>query len=220
MTAVERIPMERGQQVMLRLDDIEGARWFPTRVMSREEETVWVGAPPHNRDGGLAVGEEVTFRTWRATDALYAVRAEIVAVERGAQACVGVYVFEGQRIQRREYFRVPCWSVLRGARVIAADGEERELRLLLADLSAIGMGLRSAEPLVLGSQVRAELVLPGNDLIVPVQASIVRADSSNERAEYPWEYGAMFCELEAEIRERIIRYAIQYQLEQVRRGVV
>src|SRR4051812_11300868 len=220
MTAVERIPMERGQQVMLRLDEGDGARWFPTRVMSREEETVWVGAPPHNRDGSLAVGEEVTFRTWQATDALYAVRAEIVAVERGAQACVGMYVFEGQRIQRREYFRVPCWSVLKGARVLTPDGDEREPRMLLADLSAIGMGLRSAEPLALGAQVRASLVLPGSDLVVPVQASIVRAGGSNERAEYPWECGAMFCELEPETRERIIQFAIHYQLEQLRRGVV
>jgi hypothetical protein len=219
MTAVERIPMERGQQVMLRVDEPEGGHWFPTRVMSREEETVWVGAPPYNPAGPLAVGEEITLRTWRATDALYAVRAEIVAVERGAQACVGVYVFEGQRIQRREYFRVPIWSVVKDATVVAPDGTEQQPRLLLDDLSASGLGLRSTEPLALGTVVRTDLTLPDGGEIVTVRASIVRAEDSNDRAEYPYECGAMFNEVAPALHERIIRYAIRYQLEQLRRGV-
>ncbi|HLH25563.1 MAG TPA: PilZ domain-containing protein [Chloroflexota bacterium] len=220
MMAVERIPLERGQQVMLRVDESDGARWFPTRVMGREDDTVWVGAPPHDPAGALAVGEEVSFRTWRATDALYAVRAEIVAVERGAQACVGVWVFEGERIQRREYFRVPCWTVLKGATVIAPDGEEQRPRLLLADLSASGLGLRSAAPLALGSELRLDLSLPDNGDVVPVRASIVRAEASRDHAEYPWECGAMFTDVATVVRERIIRHAIRYQLEQLRRGVV
>jgi PilZ domain len=220
MIAAERIPMERGQHVMLRVDEPDGARWFPTRVMDRDDETVWVGAPPHPPGGALIVGDEITLRTWRATDALYAARAEIVAVESGAQACVGVYVFEGTRIQRREYFRVPCWSVLNAATVITPDGDERHVRLLLADLSASGLGLRSAEPLALGSEVRTDLSLPDSGDVVPVRASIVRAEDSKERAEYAWECGAMFTDVAVAVRERIIRYAIRYQLEQLRRGVV
>jgi c-di-GMP-binding flagellar brake protein YcgR len=221
MTAVERIPMERGQQVMLRMDEPEGARWFPTRVVDREEETVWVGAPPHDPTGALAVGEEISFRTWRATDALYAVRAEIVAVERGAQACVGVYPFEGQRIQRREYFRVPIWDVLKGAAVVTPEGEELHPGLLLADLSASGLGLRSTKPLALGSEVCLALTLPDTDGTVPVRGTVVRAEEeAHDGADYPYECGAMFTDVATAVRERIIRYAIRYQLEQLRRGVV
>ncbi len=220
MTAVERIPMERGQQVLLRLDEPEGTRWFPTRVMSRDEdETVWLGAP-QQRHGGLAVGEEVAFRTWRATDAMYAVRAEIVALERGAQACMGVYVFAGERIQRREYFRVPMWSVVKDAVVTTPDGAEVPTRLLLADLSGSGLGLRSAAPLTAGTAVRLALTLPDGGGAVPLRAAIVRAEGANGSADYPYECGAMFTDVEAAIRERIIRYAIRYQIEQLRRGVV
>jgi hypothetical protein len=212
--------MERGQQVMLRMDEIDGARWFPTRVMDREEETVWVGAPPHDPSGALAVGEEINFRTWRATDALYAVRAEIVAVERGAQACVGVYVFEGQRIQRREYFRVPIWSVLKGATIVTPAGEEHAPRLILADLSAGGLGLRSTMPLAAGAEVRLDLTLPDSDGMVPVRAAVVRTvEQAHDDADYPYECGAMFTDVASAVRERIIRYAIRYQLEQLRRGV-
>jgi hypothetical protein len=219
MIAVERIPMERGQQVMLRMDEAEGERWFPTRVVGREEETVWVGAPPHDPTGLLAIGEEISFCTWRVTDALYAVRAEIVAVEKGAQACVGMYPFEGERIQRREYFRVPSWGVLKDVTVITPEGEEQRARLLLADLSASGLGLRGVGPLALGSEVRLELTLPDSDGLVPLRAAIVRAADPTDGADYPYESGAMFTEVDADVRERIIRYAIRYQGEQLRRGV-
>jgi hypothetical protein len=220
MMAIERIPMERHQQVMLRVEEDDGSRWFPTRVMGREDDVVWIGAPPYPAPGAIRVGEEITLRTWRATDALYAVRAEIVAVERGAQACIGLYVFEGTRIQRREYFRVPCWSVLKDTTIVAPDGEERKMRLLLADLSAGGIGLRSREALAVGSELRTELTLPEGGEPVLIKASVVRTEQTDDQAECPWEIGAMFTDVAAPIRERIIRYAIRYQLEQLRRGVV
>jgi c-di-GMP-binding flagellar brake protein YcgR len=222
------VRLDRGQLVVLGIEEAGVPHWYQSRVCQHEPELVWVEAPLEKRGPVTpAVGAEVIVHTWRSTDARYTLRTNVAATELQPPALLGLRVLEFQRIQRREYFRVPLVARLDDAQLLGADGDEHSIVLQVCDVSAGGVRGRSATLrgqsavlLHVGDQLRFNLPLPPEPDPLEVLARVVRVAEAVATAEYACEIGAAFVDLTTNGRERLIRFALCQQSQQLRRGML
>jgi c-di-GMP-binding flagellar brake protein YcgR len=222
------VRLDRGQLVVLGIEEAGVPHWYQSRVSQHEPELVWVEAPLEGRGPVTpAVGAEVVVHTWRATDARYTLRTSLAATEPQHPPLLGLRVLELQRIQRREYFRVPLVARVDDAQLRGVDGDERVIVLQVCDVSAGGVrgrsaGLRGQSPVLLhvGDQLRFKLPLPPEREPLDLQACVVRVAEAVASTAYACEIGAAFVDLTADARERLIRFALCQQSQQLRRGML
>lgn len=166
MSGPAAVPFEPGQIVVLGAGPEQARRWYRTSVLRIDSRLIWLdGAPEDQPTVEVQPGERVTCHTWRAMDALYQVSARVAFVRLAPAPLVGLTVLGAERIQQREYVRVPLAAEATGRQLLggpAADGAptSRPLRLQVHDLSASGLRGRSDLPLLPGDELEIDLPLP------------------------------------------------------------
>lgn len=244
-------PLEAGQPVVLGAGPQHARRWFRTSVHRVDGGTVWLygeplGGPPLD----VAPGEEVTCHTWRYMDAAYQVHGKVAFARVEADTLFGVTVHVTERIQQREFLRVPLTTEAR-ARYLGPDTrlaelydlQEQQFRLDVRDLSAGGLRGRSDLPLSLHDELEIELALPrpekdglpaskslildGRRALSPdlpeallLHARVVRLIETAGAAALACEIGAAFVDAPREAQEQIIRFALDVQRDRRRRGLL
>src|SRR5262249_14277803 len=124
------------------------------------------------------------------------------------------------RKQDRAFFRVPLAVGAEEAEVVRPAGEPTPLALQVRDVSAGGLGIETASRLWVGEELRLKLRLPGQAGAPGLRARVVRVLQRAAASKFPWEGGAAFDELPAEVQEQLIQFALHQQRERRRRGVL
>jgi hypothetical protein len=249
MTETTRVPLEPGQTVVLGIGREGAEQWCRTMVMRVDQRLVWVDAAP---DGQPPIearpGESVVCHAWRDMDALYQLQARIAMTRLAPRPLVGLEIQQSQRIQQREYVRVPlstqAWGFYDGLVVAGASVEPFPLQV--SDLSANGLRGRTDRDLAPGDELSIDLPLPATrgdmstvplhlrgrivalpDLPEPLnlRARVVRRiepprPGDLRPVELASEIGMTFVDVPREARERIIRFALNVQRDQRRRGML
>jgi PilZ domain-containing protein len=226
--APERIPLDRGQLVVIGVPDESSRRWYRGQVEQRQRDLVWVAMPGEDEVPQPPSGTEVLLDTWRLTDARYRLRTLVIAASGPAPLGLGLRIVESARIQRREYFRVPVALRPRRAVRLLENGGEEGLELMLRDLSAGGLrargscGLRaaSATPLETDDLISLSLWLPGQPDELLLRARVTRVVDSVNDARFSCEIGAAFLNVSSDEREQLIQYTLSVQLDHLRRGAL
>jgi hypothetical protein len=247
MSVPRAVPFEPGQIVVLGAGPAHDRRWYRTSVTHVDARMVWLdGAPAEQPLLDVQLGQEVTCHTWRAMDALYEAEARVALTRLAPDPLVGLVVQRAERIQQREYVRVPLSAeasgVYLGPSEAATLARPQPLRLKVVDLSASGLRGRGDLLLLPGDELEIELPLPGtqNDaadvpihlrrrLVSPpglpaplnLRARVVRLVEGVSSADDPaHEIGVTFVDVSRDLRERIIRYALDVQRDRRRRGMM
>lgn len=189
MTHGSGIPFEVGQPVIVGVGPLHDRRWLRTSVLRVDARIVWLdGAPEDQPTVDVQPGQDVTCHSWRAMDALYQTLGRVAFARLAPEPLIGVSVLSVERIQQREYVRVPLSTEATGlylgpngdrARPLirggsdAPDGpigapDEAEpapptLTLTVRDLSAGGLRGRSSLPVRPGDELTIDLRLPNTD---------------------------------------------------------
>lgn len=168
MTDLTAVPFEPGQVVVLGAGPGETRRWYRTIVQRVDARVVWVdGAPEGQPLVEVQPGQHVTCHTWRYMDALYQAEARVAFARLAPEPLVGLTVLRAERIQQREYVRVPLSTVATGVYLGPEAGsdqaQEQVVHLEVLDLSAGGLRGRSDLPLSLGDELTIELTLPRSE---------------------------------------------------------
>jgi len=165
MNAPTAVLFEPGQIVVLGAGPEQTRRWYRTIVQRIDSRVVWVdGAPEDQPLLEVQPGEDVTCHTWRHMDALYQAEARVAFVRLAPEPLVGLTILSAERIQQREYVRVPLSTVATGvylgSGVSSDQAQAQPLHLEVHDLSAGGLRGRSDLPLAPGDELTLDLVLP------------------------------------------------------------
>jgi hypothetical protein len=165
MTEPVAVPFQTGQIVVVGAGPAQSQRWYRTTVQRIDSRIVWVdGAPEDGPTVQVQPGETITCHTWRHMDALYEAEARVAFTTLGPDPLVGLTVVRAERIQQREYVRVPVTAVATGLYLGSqADPEHlpaQELHLDVHDLSATGLRGKSDLPLLPGDEISLDLALP------------------------------------------------------------
>lgn len=220
MITLDRVPLRRGQQLLLGVTEGGAQDWHASRVLLREQTLVWVECSEQlaSRLSG-ARGAEVLMDTWRVMDARYRLRARIRGVELESEPSLELELIEGTRIQHREYFRVSV-SINPEVAVVETGEQDRPISLHLRDLSAGGVRARCASMLSVADVLSMSIQLPRCESPLLLRARVARVVEELGPSDYPCEVGAAFIDLPADAREQIIRFALQIQAEELRREAV
>lgn len=208
------------------------------------------GAPFDQPLVAVAPGEEVTCHTWRHMDAAYQVRAMVQYAQAEPERLLGLKVANAERIQQRAYVRVPlsteAWALVLSSGseddrpALLDDAVEHPVRLDIHDLSAGGLRGRSNKPLAPGDELEIDLPLPradkekvtparlnGKIVVQPdlpeslnLRARVVRRIETGLSETLACEIGVAFLDVPREAQERIIRFALEVQLDRRRRGML
>jgi hypothetical protein len=165
MTEPTGVPFETGQTVVLGAGPEPARRWFRTTVQRMDARVVWLdGAPKDQPLVDVQPGEVVTCHTWRHMDALYEVQARVAFSVLAPDPMVGLTIQSAERIQQREYVRVPlsteASAMYVGSGAVTEAFEPKPLRLAVCDLSAGGLRGRSSLALGPGDELEIDLPLP------------------------------------------------------------
>ncbi len=115
MTEPTAVPFETGQIVVLGTGPEDSRRWYRTTVKRVDARVVWVdGAPEDQPTVEVQPGDSVTCHTWRNMDALYQPQARVAIARLAPEPMVGLTILGAERIQQREYVRVPLSTVATG----------------------------------------------------------------------------------------------------------
>lgn len=221
MIALERLPVDQGQQVVLGISHGTEVRWFRSRVAGRESDLVWLDAPVENGNPIIPhAGADVVVHTWRSTDAYYTLHSELLAIDDSDPPRLGLRVRETERVQRREYFRVEVSLDTEGSVVIESEHGEQSVELSLRDLSTSGMRALSTVLLLGGEELRVKLPLPGESGSFDLRAKVIRIIADIEQSPYACHFGAQFIDVPPGVRERMIRFTLGVQQERLRLGQV
>src|SRR4051794_12779149 len=143
MSESTAVPFEHGQIVVLGAGPTESRRWYRTSVKKVDERMIWLdGAPPDQPVLDVEPGQAVACHTWRSMDALYAAEGRIAFARLAPDPLVGITIHHGERIQQREYVRLPLSTVATGLHLgngVHEISAPRTLHLRVNDLSASGL---------------------------------------------------------------------------------
>jgi c-di-GMP-binding flagellar brake protein YcgR len=214
--------VEPGVPVVLGLRNDSGLSWHRCQVTRRDHDRVWIQTPRVEMANAAPVaGEVVVLDTWRPADARYSFRARVFDVEPDALELIGLQLIDGQRIQRREYFRVPVSLVPEEALVFQPEQQPRRpLELLIRDLSASGIRAHCTELLRSDEELWIKVLLPDGPLPIDMHVRVTRVVEHDDRSRYACEVGAALVDPAPALRERLIRYTLHEQREQRRRGML
>jgi hypothetical protein len=245
MTDLTTVPFEPGQPVVLGTGPAHARRWYRTTVKQLDARVVWLdGAPEDQPVVQIQPGEDVTCNTWRSMDALYQAEARVAFTRLAPEPLVGLTIERAERIQQREYVRVPLSAVATGLYLGAEsrvdDIQPRPLDLEVYDLSAGGLRGRGSLLLAPGDELTIDLPLPraerGPDMPVHLRGRVValpdlpeplnlrvrvvRLVDQARSDDLAREIGVTFVDVSKEARERIIRFALDVQRDRRRRGMM
>jgi hypothetical protein len=244
MSETLAVPFQPGQVVVLGVGPEQGRRWYRTSVKKVDERMVWLdGAPPQQPTLDVQPGEQVVCHTWRSMDALYEADARIAFARLAPNPLIGITVLRAERIQQREYVRIPLSAVATGLYLgtEAFDlAQPKSLKLDVYDLSASGLRARGDLALNPGDEITVDLKLPkadseteipihlrGRVVALPdlpeplnLRARVVRLVEAAHAGDLSHEIGVTFVDVPREARERIIRYALEVQRDRRRRGMM
>jgi hypothetical protein len=244
MSDAQTVPFETGQIVVLGAGPVNQRRWYRTSVKKVDDRMIWLdGAPPEQPVLEVQPGQSVTCHTWRPMDALYEAEGRITFTRLAPDPLVGLTIHHAERIQQREYVRVPLSAVATGRFLRTASYDlaiPRPLTLDVFDLSAGGLRGRGDLALTPGDEITFDLALPkaesGSDIPVHLRgrvvalrdlpeqlnlrARVVRLIEGLHAGDLAHEIGVSFVDVSREARERIIRYALEVQRERRRRGMM
>ena len=184
MTDLRAVPFEPGQIVVLGAGPEHARRWYRTIVQRIDSRMVWVdGAPEGQPPVEVQPGDHLTCHTWRAMDALYQADGRVAFAQVVPEPLVGLTILHAERIQQREYVRVPLSAVASGlylgSEAGVAPGQSQHIQLQVSDLSAGGLRGRSDLPLTPGDELTIELPLPRTEdpKTEPVRTHRLRPES-------------------------------------------
>lgn len=246
MSQEPRVPFEPGQTVIVGTRRGADERWSRTMVLRVDPRLVWVdGAPAEQPPLDIQPGEDVVCHTWRSMDALYQAQARVAFTRLAPAPLIGLTVLSSERIQQREYVRVPLATEARGLFVGARDTVRsgsgvQPFRLQVRDLSAGGLRGHSNLPLAPGDELAIDLPLPradqegepavhlrGRVVALPdlpeplnLRARVVRLVETGGPDDLACDIGVAFVDVTGDVRERIIRYALDVQRDRRRRGML
>lgn len=244
MTEIVQVPFEPGQTVVVGIGEPGAEQWRRTMVTRVDRRLVWVDAAPEGQPPlDAEPGEQVVCHVWRNMDALYQVWGRVAMSRIADRPLVGLEILKSQRIQQREYVRVPlsteAWGFHDG--LIAPGETPLPVRLQVCDLSASGLRGRAELNLAPGDELAIDLQLPGaagGASVVPLplrgrivalpdlsnalnlRARVVRRVDSPLAGDLSSEIGMTFLDVTKDARERIIRFALDVQREHRRRGIL
>lgn len=227
MTRTDQLRLVAGQRVLLAVPMGKGARWVEARATRWSEDLFWLQCPG---DPALldAVSEgPVVLQVRRAMDALYRLKAEVLAADRSLPGLL-VRPTEIVRVQRRKFFRVDVPIDPINATLEARDGAEWTMRFHIFNLSAGGVGARVARargapkdpPVELDRRIRMAVELPEQPGPLILGARIVRIDTDLAHSDFFGELGAEFIDATPADRERLIQWTLKLQALHIRRGLI
>src|SRR3954469_4873592 len=109
------VPFEPGQIVVLGAGTDTDRRWYRTSVARVDASMIWLdGAPPDQPALAVEPGQHVTCHTWRSMDALYQAEGRVALTRLAPDPVVGLTIHSAERIQQREYVRVPLSAAATG----------------------------------------------------------------------------------------------------------
>jgi len=238
------VPFEAAQIVVLGVGPDDDRRWYRTSVKKVDDRMIWLdGAPIDQPALDVEPGEAVSCHTWRSMDALYAAEGRITFVRLGNEPLVGLTIDNAERIQQREYVRVPLSTAATGLHLGTETSDlaiPREIHLDVFDLSANGLRGRANVPLTPGDEITFDLPLPkadaepelpihvrGKVVALPdlpeplnLRARVVRLVEAAHAGGFSYEIGVTFLDIPREARERLIRFALEVQRDRRRRGMM
>ncbi|HWP29569.1 MAG TPA: PilZ domain-containing protein [Chloroflexota bacterium] len=202
MTRSIHVPLERGQPALLGQGS-DCAAGLPVWITAREGDRVWVRPRPDAVADLAAIaapGAVVLLRTWRPGDALYTLRARVLAAAPGPCGApwphrptgddgdpgdprdLALQIVDAVRVQRREYFRVPVSIDTDDAWTVSAREGVRLLTLHVDNLSANGLHASrirapltpTLPPVAAGDCLLLRLPLPGLPEPLVLAARVVR----------------------------------------------
>jgi hypothetical protein len=251
MTHASGVPFEAGQPVIVGTGPMHDRRWYRTSVRRVDARIVWLdGAPEDQRIVNVQPGQEVTCHSWRAMDALYQTTGRVTFARLAPEPLIGLTIHSVERIQQREYVRVPLSTEAHGLilgpgaadapRLLTDDAAPVAVQLTVHDLSAGGLRGRSSLPLQPGDELSLDVRLPraDADLDIPLhlrgrvvtltnlpaplnlRARVVRLIDAISDEDLSQDIGIAFVDVPQAARERIIRFALDIQRERRRRGMM
>jgi c-di-GMP-binding flagellar brake protein YcgR len=155
-------------------------------------------------------------------DALYQVQARVAFARLAPEPLVGLTVLGAERIQQREYVRVPLSTIATGMYLgsTATSAQEEPLHLQVHDLSASGLRGRSDRPLAPGDDLTLDLPLPRPTATQPDQARF-RSPRPETRVDQPVHLRGRVVELldlpePLNLRARVVRLIENSQAQDLR----
>jgi hypothetical protein len=190
MTHPSGVPFEAGQPVIVGTGPMHDRRWFRTSVRRVDARIVWLeGAPEDQSIVDVQPGQDVTCHSWRDMDALYQTVGRVTFTRLAPEPLIGLTVHGVERVQQREYVRVPLSTEATGLLIPSSGAdtsglaatdthegldthdEQPTVQLTVHDLSA--GGLRGSSNLLLqpGDELTLGLRLPRADSTpdIPIQ---------------------------------------------------
>jgi len=181
MTHASGVPFEAGQPVIVGTGPMHDRRWFRTSVRRVDARIVWVeGAPEDQPIVDVQPGQDVTCHSWRDMDALYQTLGRVAFTRLAPEPLIGLTIHSVERIQQREYVRVPLSTEATGLLVASGStdpngllagshagldtgDEQLSVQFNVHDVSA--GGLRGSSDLLLepGDELALDLRLPRAD---------------------------------------------------------
>src|SRR5688572_783228 len=115
MSDLHDIPFESGQIVVLGAGPDDARRWYRTSVRRVDARIVWLsGTTEDLAPVDVLPGEPVTCHTWRYMDALYRAQGQVAFTQVIPESLIGLTITQSERIQQREYVRIPITAVATG----------------------------------------------------------------------------------------------------------
>jgi len=216
----ERTLLSIGTRVRIRRADVPEAGTFSTRVEEVDETRIVVQPPfvqgsPVSWPPGTRVELEVN-RTQQPGQGLY--RSVTVVLGKGSGPLGFVYLQkpeEWQRVQAREFFRVPAMLAVQ----VRAVGQEEGPWMIgqTRDVSGGGCLLVLGQPFSVGDTVEIVLSLPEGR--VSAKGTVKRSEKVEESGGNLWSLGVAFTDIAERDRDVIIRFALKRQIELRRKGL-
>ncbi len=159
-------------------------------------------------------------------DSLYRMEAEVTA-RRTIRNIAYLTVAKNSelvKVQRRQFFRFECsLPVLYRVADMKPDekGKEEEdfIKTITRDLSGGGISLLLKEKIEVGLLLKCELWLTDAKKI-QFSGEVVRCSKSDFNANYGYEAGIRFCEIDYHDKENIIKYIFSEQRKLIKRGLI
>ncbi len=159
-------------------------------------------------------------------DNLYRIEAEVTGRKtiKNIAYLSAIKIGEIERVQRRQFFRFECSLPVR-YRVMDMEPdknspEETEfIKTITKDLSGGGVSLLLKERMEAGLLLECELWLTDTDKI-SFKGKVVRCSESEVNANYAYEAGIQFYDIDYQDKEKIIKHIFTEQRKLIKKGLI
>jgi c-di-GMP-binding flagellar brake protein YcgR len=216
--AMDQVRAEVNELVQIQLVDDPNSRTYYSRVEDASGDRLNISWPT---EAGVRIPfhkSEQLFISFTRQDAVYGFQASVTATIPGPIPMLIVQSSgEIERIQRREYVRVPSLLPVELTAVVSSGSSESSpdvvsIKTNTVNVSGGGFAIHHRFVLPVGTMLQVKLTLPGHPEPLPLSARVVRNESREDvHKNRFFMIGVQFVTIPERIRMRIVRHVFDAQ---------